>query len=168
MSEHEDIDGKPQLLYNRERRLKNASSEALFATSLHSGAKRGFFRSLVATRGLRLGLLAIALTMAVVFIYQFLGGTKSKREMEGFYYELQATWFEGDVYLSLTRQPVESGLFPKEVFYRVVAGDEAREGVLEAGQTELRLKLPASSKPERAGALIHTGGSKIEIISRIN
>ncbi|HOX91614.1 MAG TPA: hypothetical protein PLC54_01745 [Spirochaetales bacterium] len=152
-----------ELLYSRERRLKNASTNALFAESLHSGAKRGFFRSLVATRSLRFLLLAIGLTAVTTVIYQLSSGPKHVGTSGGFRYELQATWFDGNVYAVVLRSSTTDAV-PTRTAIRIGAGTESSAGYLEAGVMEFRTRLKAEEKPDITVALVESPAGTLKLV----
>lgn len=159
-------EGKPELLYSRERRLKSAGSGALFATAMHGGAKGGFFKSLVATRSLRFMLLAVAIAAVSVVFYQLSNAASNRGNLEGARYELQATWFEGSMYLALVRDAQGPEGLPRAEL-RVVAGPASWEGSIEAGEREFRLRLPVAENPGKAACSILSGAKELRLVAPV-
>ncbi len=150
-----DENGKPVLLYNRERRLRNAGPDALFAIAHHDGKRPPFLKALVATRSLRLMLVAMVACFAAVAVWQLTGTVRSRGTLGGAAYELQAAWFQGDIYLTLARQPSSrtSALPAVELVFEP-EGRDAASVSMAAGQAELRYRLAAAERPARVGALV--------------
>lgn len=159
--------GEPEFHYDRARRLAKAGPDAMFAIAMHDGKRPSFFRSLVATRSLRFMLLAVVLALVAVVVYQLNSGLRSGGTLGAARYELQAVWFEGDAYLTVSRRAREPGATLPAAELRLGIGPAGADARMEAGETELRIRLPAPVKPAKAAAVISATGSSLELTTAI-
>ncbi|MDR0601041.1 MAG: hypothetical protein LBG42_01540 [Treponema sp.] len=92
----------PVFYYSREKRLSRAS-EPVRALYREEPKKRGFLRSLTATKPLATLFASILILSAFILVLAVFGGAEDSRTLGGNRIRVQAMKYEGETYLVLTK-----------------------------------------------------------------
>jgi len=150
--------------YDRDRRLENAGPNARFAHSLHGGVRMGFIKSLTATPWLRFLFYTIVLALAATVIADRVNASRNRGVLSGIRYELEALWFEGEVYLTLQRSGTAT-LPPVDL--AVTVGGRVTGMSLRAGEDEYRAKADAPEKPSWIYVTVDDGAMALDLAVRV-
>lgn len=166
--------GQVSFYYNRERRLEKADADARFALEQHKSIKRGFIKSLTATRSLRHLFFALILMFIAASISSYLVGSRNTGELASSQITAEAMWFEGHVYVTVTRSlpwyAKLNKLYSKKDtsllnVLEISAGDgnNISDAVMQAGEKEIKFRFVAETKPKMAIVVVRFYKSADEV-----
>lgn len=141
--------------YNRERRLEKASPNARFMLEYGSSKKRGFLKSLTATRSLRFLFFTTLLAIVAVLGAAWVQRSRAEGTIAGNRVSARAMWFEGGIYLTV-RRARKDGQPGQALTVRAGVDSPAAASTLGPGETELKLRFDADPRPGSVSAAIET------------
>jgi len=158
--------------YDREKRLERASDNAQFIIDRHGAKRPGLLKSLTATPALRYLFFAVLFMSVAALVVGYVDRTRNTGTLAGYSLSAEAMWFEGHVYVTLTKglswyARLGEGLggkAPPLVAIGVAVGDgtSLATGVMQAAESDIRLRFPAESKPSLAFVVATLGEGDTE------
>lgn len=153
--------------YNRESRLERASANAMFAIDRHHYRRPGIIKSLTATRSLSFLFFSLIFMIIAVLLVNYIQGSRNSGTLAGNRFEVEAVWFEGYVYATITRSPARRNAEAIGAELLLSAGEDVHEGFLQAIDSEYRARVPANIKPSWLAVIVTAGTGKTELAARV-
>jgi hypothetical protein len=153
--------------YNRERRLERASANAMFAIDRHKFKRLGIIKSLTATRSLSFLFFSLVFMVVAVLLVNYIQGSRNSGTIEGNRFEVEALWFEGNVYATISRSPARRNAPPIGANLLLSAGADVQEGFMQASDSEFRARIPSDLKPAWLAVIVTSETGKTELAARV-
>jgi hypothetical protein len=153
--------------YNRERRLQRASANAMFAINRHQLRRPGIIKSLTASRSLSFLFYSLLFMVVAVLLVNYLQGSRNAGTLAGNRFEVQAVWFEGHVYATISRSLTRRNAVPASAGLLLSAGEDVQEGFLQASEAEFRARMPSPEKPAWLAVIVTSGSAKAELAVKV-
>lgn len=153
--------------YNREKRLERASANARFAIDRHQYRRPGIIKSLTATRSLSFLFFSLIFMIIAVLLVSYIQGSRNSGVIAGNRFEVEAVWFEGHVYATITRSPARRNADPIGAELLLSAGEDVQEGFLQVSDSLYRARVPATIKPSWLAVIVTAEAGKTELAARV-
>jgi hypothetical protein len=153
--------------YDRSKRLERASANAMFAIDRHQFKRPGIIRSLTATRSLSFLFFSLVFMVIAVLLVNYIQGSRNSGTLSGNRFEVEAVWFEGHVYATVSRSPARRNAPPIGAELLISAGEDVQTGFLQATDNEYRARIPADERPAWLAVIVSSGSGKTELAARV-
>lgn len=133
--------GELRFYYNREERLKKASSLAQYTNSLYTRKKPGLFASMTATGPLKFLFFSIIVLALLIFGYELYQKSEKSVTIQGIKFSAKAMRFEHDLYITVHREATYASDLQKQVYIKVQYSERQAESTFPPGEVETGIKL---------------------------
>lgn len=102
-----------------------------------------------------------------VLLVNYIQGSRNSGSIAGNRFEVEAVWFEGHIYATITRSPARRNADPIGAELLLSAGEDVQEGYLQASDSLYRARVPAAIKPSWLAVIVTAEAGKTELAARV-